>query len=89
MLTVLLEQKSHVDDYCTHFESELQKDMLELTDWKKLRTIKEFLQPFSQATLFTEGDRVFIDRTLFSIDVLIKHLQETLVSPLLFYLLLS
>jgi hypothetical protein len=43
MLTVLLEQKSHVDDYYTHFESELQKDVLELADWKKLRTIKEFL----------------------------------------------
>ena len=89
MLTVLLKQKSHIDNYCTHFESELQKDVLELADWKKLCTIKEFLQPFSQATLFTEGDRVSIDRTLFTMDVLIKHLQETLVSPLLFYLLLS
>jgi hypothetical protein len=32
MLTVLLKQKSHVDDYYTHFESKLQKDVLELAD---------------------------------------------------------
>jgi hypothetical protein len=32
MLTVLLEQKSYIDNYYTHFESELQKDVLELAD---------------------------------------------------------
>lgn len=43
MLTVLLKQKSYVDNYCTHFESKLQKDVLKLADQKKLCTIKEFL----------------------------------------------
>jgi hypothetical protein len=82
MLQVLLEQKAHVDKYCEDFERELQKDLLDLADWKKLRTINDFLQPFSRATLFTEGDEVSIDRTLFTMDILIKHLQISIVSPL-------
>jgi hypothetical protein len=82
MLQVLLEEKAHIDKYCEYFEYELQKDLLDLTDWKKLRTINEFLQPFSRATLFTEGDEVSIDCTLFTMDILIKHIQISIVSPL-------
>jgi hypothetical protein len=82
MLQVLLEEKAHIDKYCEYFEHELQKDLLDLADWKKLRTINEFLQPFFQATLFTEGDEVSIDRTLFTMDILIKHIQISIVSPL-------
>jgi len=89
MLLVFLELKKQIDDYCEHFESELKKDLLDLADWKKLRTIKDFLQPFLQATLSTKGDSVSIDRTLFTIDILIKHLQETTVSPLPSLLILN
>jgi hypothetical protein len=89
MLQVLLEEKAHIDKYSEHFEYELQKDLLDLTDWKKLRTINEFLQPFSRATLFTEGDEVSIDRTLFTMDILIKHIQISIVSPLPSLLLLN
>ena len=82
ILQVLLEEKAHIDKYCEYFEYELQKDLLDLTDWKKLRTINEFLQPFSRATLFTEGDEVSIDYILFIIDILIKYIQISIVSPL-------
>ena len=51
--------------------------------------INDFLQPFSRATLFTEGDEVSIDRTLFTMDILIKHLQISIVSPLPSLFLLS
>ena len=74
MLQVLLKQKAHVDKFCEDFKRELQKDLLDLADWKKLRMINDFLQPFSRATLFTKGDEVSIDRTLFTMDILIKHL---------------
>jgi len=89
MLQVLLKQKAHVDKFCENFERELQKDLLDLADWKKLRMINDFLQLFSRATLFTEGDEVSIDRTLFTMDILIKHLQISIVSPLPSLFLLS
>jgi hypothetical protein len=90
LLEVLLKEKAHIDEYCERFEHELYKDLLDLADWKKLRTINVFLQPFASGTLFTEGDS--IDRTLFTMDVLIKHIQITIVrAPYLlsFYLINS
>ena len=80
MLLVLLELREKVEKYCQDYESEVEEDILSFTDWKKLRTIKDFLAPFSQATLFTKGDSTSIDSTLFTMDVLIKHLQRESVS---------
>jgi hypothetical protein len=89
MLVVLLNLRPAVEKYCQDHEEELEQDLLSHQDWKKLRTIKEFLAPFSRATLAIEGDSVSIDTTLFTIDILIKHLQETTVSLSLFSFLLS
>jgi hypothetical protein len=89
MLVVLLNLRPCVEKYCQDHEDELEDDILTFQDWKKLRMIKDFLAPFSRATLFTEGDSTSIDRTLFTMDVLIKHLQTEIVSPLFFLLLLS
>ena len=89
MLLVLLKLREKVEKYCQDYKSEVEEDILSFTDWKKPRTIKDFLAPFSRATLFTEGDSVSIDRTLFTMDILIKHLQETTVSPLPSIFLLS
>jgi hypothetical protein len=89
MLLILLELKQKVEKYCEDYESEVEKDLLSFADWKKLRTIKDFLAPFERATLSTEGDSVSIDRTLFTMDILIKHIQETTISPLPSLFLLS
>jgi hypothetical protein len=89
MLLVLLELKGMVEKYYKDYKSELEEDLLSHGDWKKLRTIKDFLAPFSRATLATKGDSISIDRTLFTMDILIKHPQETIVSPLPSLLLLS
>jgi hypothetical protein len=89
MLVVLLNLRPCVEKYCQDHEDELKDDILTFQDWKKLRTIKDFLAPFSRATLFTKGDSTSIDRTLFTMDVLIKHLQTETVSPLFSLLLLS
>ena len=43
MLQVLLKQKAHVDKFYEDFERELQKDLLDLADWKKLHMINDFL----------------------------------------------
>ena len=74
MLFVLLKLKGKVEQYCEAYKSKLKEDLLSYADQKKLCTIKDFLQPFAQATLATKGDSVSIDCTLFIIDILIKHL---------------
>jgi hypothetical protein len=85
MLIVLLNLRPAVEKYCGDYKKELKEDILNHLDWKKLCTIKEFLGPFTQATLATEGDSTSIDSTLFTMDVLIKHLQNQIVSNLLSY----
>jgi hypothetical protein len=51
--------------------------------------IKDFFVFFLRVILITKRDFVFIDRILFIIDILIKYLQETIISLLLFFLFLS
>jgi hypothetical protein len=79
MLRVLLELRPAVERYCQNHEEELEEDILTPKDWKKLRTIKDFLGPFKRATLAAEGS-TSLDSTLFMMDVLIKHLQQENVS---------
>jgi hypothetical protein len=78
-----------VEDYCEKYESELKEDFLSRKDWKKLGMIKDFLTLFSRATLVIEGDDVSINFTLFNIDILIQHLQKTIVRRSLSLLLLA
>ena len=87
MLHVLLNLRLVVKKYCSDYEDELEEDLLSFADWKKLRTIRDFLAPFTRATLAAEGDSTSIDSTLFIMDVLIKHLQNQVISnPFLFFL---
>jgi hypothetical protein len=74
MLTILFEIRSAIEKYCQDHEDEFEKNILFYQEWKKLRTIRDFLQSFSRATLFIKGDSTSIDRTLFAMDVLIKHI---------------
>ena len=74
MLIVLLNLRPVVKKYYRDYKEELKEDILNHPDWKKLRTIKEFLSPFTRATLAIEGDSTSINSTLFTIDVLIKYL---------------
>ncbi len=70
MLLVLLLLKGKVEDYYEKYESEFE-DLLSRENWKKLDMIKDFLIFFSRVILATEGDGVFINFTLFNIDILI------------------
>ena len=80
MFLILLNLKSAVEKYCSDYENELEEDILNFIDWKKFRTIKNFFTPFIRVTLVTEGDFISINSTLFTMDVLIKHLQNQVVS---------
>jgi len=84
MLLVALALRAAIEKYCQNHESELEDDELTPEDWRRLRTIKDFLEPFESATLYTEGDSAAIDRVLFTMDVLIKHFQLSLVSKIPF-----
>ena len=75
MLVILLNVRLTIKKYCADFE-ELEEDILNYLDQRKLRIIKDFLGPFTRATLAIKGDFTFIDFTLFTIDVLIKHLSN-------------
>ena len=61
MLAVALELRPAIEKYCQNYESELEDDELTPEDWRRLRTIKDFLEPFQSATLYTEGDCAAID----------------------------
>jgi hypothetical protein len=76
MLLILLNLRPAVEKYCSDYEDEFEEDILNFVDWKKLRTIKDFLASFTRAILAAEGDSISIDSILFTMDVLIKHLQN-------------
>jgi len=73
MLLILLLLKGKVENYCEKYKSELKENLLFREDWKKLGMIKDFLILFSRAILATEGDDVFINFTLFNMDILIQY----------------
>src|SRR6266480_3087590 len=51
-------------------------------EWHILEETAQFLQPFYRATLETEGDEATIDRTLYTMDILIKHFNRSKVRSL-------
>src|SRR5438552_12691246 len=53
MLTIALKKAAAIDTYAKTHLTTLEADYLTPKDWKQLRTIKDFLQPFHQATLKT------------------------------------
>jgi hypothetical protein len=87
MLKVAIEKAAATDSYTKRFYEALQDDFLTPQDWETLRMISNFLHPFYRATLETEGDCATIDRVLFTMDILIKHYENSLVSCIIFKLL--
>ena len=69
ILLVLLNLRPIVKKYYSDYKDKLKEDLLSFIDQKKLRTIKDFLTPFTQATLAAKGDSTSIDSTLFTIDM--------------------
>ena len=78
MLSTALNKESAINKHVKASFKALKKDYLSPHDWKVLRTINSFLQPFNRATLETQGDRVTLDKMLFTIDVLRKHIEKSL-----------
>jgi hypothetical protein len=82
MLCVALEDKvkAGLQLYVEHYEDDFPKDdILSTSEWIHLRTIRDFLQSFHEATLFLQGDRTTLERVLESVDVLKDMIQTALV----------
>ncbi len=47
-----------------------------LEDWQMLKLYKEFLSPYREATLATEGYQDGLNKVLFAMDMLLGHLEE-------------
>jgi hypothetical protein len=82
ILVVVLELRPAIKKYCQNYKSELEDDKLTPEDWRQLCTIKDFLEPFQSATLYTKRDYTAINQVLFIIDILIKYFQLLLVSKI-------
>ncbi len=81
MLCVALEDKvkAGLQLYVEHYKDDLKDDILSTSEWIHLRTIRDFLQSFHEATLFLQGDRTTLERVLESVDVLKDIIQTALV----------
>ncbi len=76
MIDVALEAESAIDDYVKANFRTLEKDHLSPQDWNMLRVFHGFLKPFDRATLSTQGGQATLDRLLFTLDVLGKHMEK-------------
>ena len=75
LLNVTLEKQDHVKWYQDKHWEGLGDDYLTPKDWQILHDTCDFLQPFWKITRLTEGYKVTLDTTLFTIDILHKHYQ--------------
>jgi hypothetical protein len=79
-LVVADKHASPIDIYTKDHLDELTDDYLTPQDWKRLRVIMAFLQPFHRATLETQGHRATLEKVLFTMDILVQYFKTALVS---------
>jgi len=56
---------------------DLCNNYLTPADWAELEVIHKFLRPFEQATRSCEGNNVTLNQTLYIVDFLINHLNQS------------
>jgi hypothetical protein len=92
MLNTALEDqvKAALQLYVEHYQDDfLKDDLLTTSEWIQLRTIRDFLQHFYEATQFLQGDRTTLERVLFTIDILRGMIKSALVSCTILYIILA
>jgi len=80
MLSIAIQKESALNTYTKRNLNTLKKDYLSPKNWEALRTIKSFLQIFHQATLKYQGHKATLKNILFTMDIIIKHLNKSQVS---------
>ena len=80
MLDIAIQLQEPLSWYITeHLDSIDKADVLLPQDWSQLRTIHKFLGAFKSATLKLEGSHATLDKVLNVLDVLRRHIKNTLV----------
>jgi hypothetical protein len=57
----------------------LKDDFLTIEDWKTLYDTRDFLQPFWRITQITESHKTILDSTFFTMYVLHKHFEHSMI----------
>jgi hypothetical protein len=68
--------EGHVDAFVKNHRKEIGKFALTPDDWDTLREINIFLKPFEKVTSRTQGDLDSIEKTLATMDILVKHFEK-------------
>ncbi|KID81254.1 transposase-like protein [Metarhizium guizhouense ARSEF 977] len=76
MGAVACELEGHVDAFVKAHRKEIGKYALTPDDWDTIREINTFLKPFEKVTSRTQGDLDCIEKTLATMDILVKHFEK-------------
>ncbi|ODQ72369.1 hypothetical protein LIPSTDRAFT_71900 [Lipomyces starkeyi NRRL Y-11557] len=71
--------RTALHQYVDNWYTVVKEDYLSPDDWQTLEETATFLQPFYRATLETEGDKATLDRTLYTMDILVRHFRRSKV----------
>ena len=79
IIIIAFKLKGVISKYQEEYIKEFNKeDILNVTDWKALKDIKDFLQFFKRVIKEIKGDKVTLNKVLFTIDFIVKHFKLTL-----------
>ena len=74
-----LKLKNAIVKYQKEFIEKFNKaDILNITNWKALENIKDFLQPFKRVTKEMEGDKATLNKVLFTMDFIVEYYKRAL-----------
>ncbi|KAM3448360.1 hypothetical protein NHJ6243_010115 [Beauveria neobassiana] len=76
MSRVACELEGHVDSFVKRHRKEIGKYALTPSEWDTVREINIFLKPFDKVTSRTQGDLDSIEKTLSTMDMLVKHFEK-------------
>ncbi|PMB63341.1 hypothetical protein BM221_010812 [Beauveria bassiana] len=76
MSRVACELEGHVDSFVKRHRKEIGKHALTPSEWDTVREINIFLKPFDKVTSRTQGDLDSIEKTLSTMDILVKHFEK-------------
>ena len=79
MILVALNLKDVITKYQEQYVEEFNKeDILNAADWRALKNIRDFLQPFQRVIKKTEGDKATLNKVLYTMDFIVKHFKLAL-----------
>ena len=79
IILVVLELRVAIGKYQEEYIDKFnEEDILNITDWKALESIKDFLQPFKRVTKETKGNYATLNKVLYTMDFMVEHFKTSL-----------